>query len=265
MSGRRGGWRISVLAALAALLALQAGPADAERLVTSLSNHRVQVTSNFTGDEIVLFGSIEPDAGSPALRPPYDIVITVAGPRGDERTRRKERVLGIWVNVESRVFVGVPAYLAVLSNRPLASIADTDTLRRLQLGVGNTLLPQRIGVDIADVVRDDPFRVGFLRLQEERSLYRETPSGVTMLTPTLFRAEISLPFNAPIGAYDIDIKVFASGALAARSSSAFEVIKAGFEQFVAKAAVDHGLLYGLAAVLMALVTGWLASVIFRRD
>ena len=36
-----------------------AAPAAAERLVTSLSNHRVMVTSSFTGDELVLFGAIE--------------------------------------------------------------------------------------------------------------------------------------------------------------------------------------------------------------
>ena len=51
----------------------------------------------------------------------------------------------------------------------------------------------------------------------------------------------------------------------ARTTSAFEVVKAGFEQFVANAARDHGLLYGLATALMALLTGWFASVVFRRD
>ena len=43
------------------LLAIGAGPAAAERLVVSLSNHRVAVTSSFTGEDLVLFGTIEPD------------------------------------------------------------------------------------------------------------------------------------------------------------------------------------------------------------
>jgi hypothetical protein len=34
---------------------------------------------------------------------------------------------------------------------------------------------------------------------------------------------------------------------------------------VASAAHDYGLLYGLVAALMALATGWFASVVFRRD
>jgi hypothetical protein len=51
----------------------------------------------------------------------------------------------------------------------------------------------------------------------------------------------------------------------ARTNSALEVIKAGFEQYVADAARDYGLLYGMATALMALLIGWFASLVFARD
>ena len=254
--------------ALTLMLVLTAGghnPAAAERLVVSLSNHRVAVTSNFVGEDLVLFGTIEPDAGKTALLSPYDLVVTVTGPRQTLRTRRKERVLGIWVNIDSREFVRVPTYLSVLSNRPVADIAHPDILRRLQIGLDDYLLPQHIGPDIADTVRDDPFRVAFVRLEKQHGLYRESATAVTFLTPTVFRAAIPLPANVPTGNYAIDVKLFANGALAARTNSALEVIKAGFEQYVAEAASNYGLLYGLATALMALVIGWFGSVVFRRD
>ena len=69
----------------------------------------------------------------------------------------------------------------------------------------------------------------------------------------------------PVGNFSIDVKLFADGAMVARTSSALEVTKTGFEQYVADAARDNGLLYGLATMLMALLTGWIASVVFRRD
>ena len=50
------------------MMACGAKPAAAERLVVSLSNHRVAITSNFVGEDLVLFGTIEPDAGKTALR-----------------------------------------------------------------------------------------------------------------------------------------------------------------------------------------------------
>ena len=240
-------------------------PAAAERLVVSLSNHRVAITSSFIGEDLVLFGTVEPDAGKTALRANYNLVVTVTGPRQALRTRRKARVLGIWVNVDSREFVRVPSYLAILSNRKVNEIANQDTLRQLQVGLGNFLLPQSIGNDIADTVRDDPFRVAFVRLEKQQGLYRESAGAVTFLTPTVFRAAIPLPSNVPTGLFAIDVKLFADGIMVARTNSALEVIKAGFEQYVADAARDYGLLYGMATAMLALLTGWFASVVFRRD
>ena len=241
-----------------------AGPAAAERLVASLTNHRVMITSNYTGVELVLFGSIERDAASPARGGTYDIVATVIGPRETLRTRRKQRVLGIWVNTASRTFVDPPSYLAVLANRPLDAIAGAETQRRLQLGIADTPLPELINNDIGEVA-NDPFRAALVRLMRDQGLYSEEPSAVTFLTPTLFRASIQLPAQVPIGSYKVDVKLFVDGNLIAHTDSAFEIVKVGFEQFVVEAARDHGLLYGLATALMALLTGWIASVAFRRD
>jgi uncharacterized protein (TIGR02186 family) len=255
-----------LLALLAGLWLSATGPASAERLVISISRHQVLVTSSFTGTSIVLFGTIEPDSPTARRRAQtYDIVATVAGPRQTVVTRRKERVLAIWANVASRTFVNVPSYLAVLASRPPAEIGNPDVLRRLQIGLDNIVLPQEIGSDIADVVRDDPFRVNFMRLKREHRLYLERPNGVTFLTPTVFRAEIPLPAISPVGNYDVEVKLFGDGALLTRTQSAFELVKVGFEQFVANAARDYGLLYGLATAMMAILTGWFASVVFRRD
>ena len=124
--------------------------------------------------------------------------------------------------------------------------------------------PELINNDIGEVA-SDPFRAALVRLMRDQGLYSEEPSAVTFLTPTLFRASILLPAQVPIGSYKVDVKLFADGNLIAHTDSAFEIVKVGFEQFVVEAARDHGLLYGLATAMMALLTGWIASVAFRRD
>lgn len=249
------------------MLGALASPASAagERLVVSLSDHRVMVTSSFVGEEIVLFGGVEQGGASRPPRSGYDIVVTVSGPRQNTVTFRKERMLGIWVNADSRVFEEAPSYLAVLSNRPLDAIASSETLRRLQLGLDNIPLPQTASVNIAAAGSNDPFRLALIEIKSSRGLYREVSNGVTFLAPALFRATIPLPAEVQIGGYEVDVRLFADGAQIARAPAPFEVYKSGFEQVVTAAARDHGLLYGLATAMMALATGWFASVVFRRD
>ena len=244
--------------------ALAASTARAERLIVSVSNHRVTVTPNYSGEELVLFGSVEKDANTPPNRN-YDLVVTVFGPRADMVTRRKERKFGIWINTDSRQFLQVPTYLAIFSDRPIDAIASPEVQRRQQLGMNNVVLTQRVGTDYADVVPSDPFRTAFIRLRSRLGLYRESSSAVTFLTPTLFRSSIPLPAEVPIGTYSVDIKLFADGQLLARTETAFEIVKVGFEQFVANASRQNGFAYGLATVAMALMTGWMASIVFRKD
>jgi len=249
---------------IALAVVLATAPAQAERLIVSVSNHRVTVTPNYSGEELVLFGSVEKDANTPPNRT-YDLVVTVAGPREDMVTRRKERKFGIWINTDSRQFVKVPTYLAQFSNRPIDAIAPPDVQRRQQIGLNNVLLTQRVGGDYADVVPDDAFRSAFVRLRKQHGLYREDNSAVTFLTPTLFRTGIPLPAEVPIGTYTVEIKLFADGALLTKTDTAFEIVKVGFEQFVANTARNNGLVYGAVTAFMALMTGWMASIVFRRD
>jgi uncharacterized protein (TIGR02186 family) len=257
---------LRAFAAIAALLIAGASTvARAERLIVSVSNHRVTVTPNYSGEELVLFGAVEKDASAPAARTAYDLVVTVSGPRADMVTRRKERKFGIWINTDYRQFLQVPAYLAIFSNRPFDAIAAPDVQRRQQLGLNNVLLTQRVGPDYADVVPNDAFRSAFIRLRSEQGLYREATSAVTFLTPTLFRTSIPLPAEVPIGTYNVDIKLFSEGSLTAHTETAFEIVKVGFEQFVANSARQNGLIYGLATVCMALMSGWAASIVFRKD
>lgn len=251
---------------IAMMLLLTGIPAArAERLIVSVSNHRVTVTPNYSGEELVLFGSVERDATTPSDRTNYDLVVTVLGPRADMVTRRKERRFGIWINTDYRQFLEVPTYLALFANRPFEEITSPETARRQQLGLNNVLLTQRVGIDYADVVPNDAFRSAFIRLRSARGLYREDPAAVTFLTPTLFRTGIPLPAEVPIGTYHVEIKLFANGAFVTRTDTAFEIVKVGFEQFVATTARQNGFLYGLATAAMALMSGWAASIVFRKD
>jgi uncharacterized protein (TIGR02186 family) len=257
--------RFPHLALIAAAALCVATPAHAERIIISISKHVVQITSNFDGTQIVLFGSIERDTPAAPLKPSYDIVVTITGPRQTVVTRQKGRVLGIWANVDSRTFADVPSYLAVLTTRPVTSIVSADNARRMQIGLENIPLRQKIGGQNVESPPEDLFRENFVQIKRDLKLYVEKDKAVTFITPTFFRADIALPPITPLGNYDVEVKLLSEGNLITRANSAFELVKSGFEHFVAESARNHALLYGLTTALMALMTGWFASVLFRRD
>ena len=128
---------------------------------------------------------------------------------------------------------------------------------------------RRRGYDLVATVTEpqgsDPYRTAFLDINRAHGLYRELPDAVVFLTADLFRAAIALPANVPVGTYDVDVKLFADGLLLAQQRTALETAKVGFEQFVASAAREHGVLYGVATVMLAILTGWFGAVVFRRD
>lgn len=81
----------------------------------------------------------------------------------------------------------------------------------------------------------------------------------------LFKASLRLPANIPNGVHTVRAYLFKSGNLITEKSLPLRVIKTGIEQTITDAAHDRPILYGFAAVALAVVTGWGASLIFRKD
>ncbi len=253
---------LAALAVAAAAAAGLASPAGAERLVTALSHDNVSISSNFTGTEVVVFGTIERDAQTVARSGAYDVVVTVAGPLRTLVTRRKERTVGIWINADSEVIERLPVFLAVHSTRPLTEIASDILRARLSLGLD--MLPINAEPGPEPPVRTD-FEEAFLRLMQQERRYVQVEDGVEFLGADLFRATVRLPANVSVGTYTAKVQLFRGGALLSTTEETLDIGKVGFEAHVSEFARDWSLLYGLVTVIIAVVTGWLAGVIFRRD
>ncbi len=248
--------------ALAVLVA--ASPVHAETIVAALSSPRVSITSNFTGAEVVVFGTVERDAGTVARGEPYVLAIEVKGPPETVVTRRKERFFGIWVNGSSATYANVPSFYAVHLSAPLEDMALPQVLQKEQVGLEYLHLAE---IETADSTSagDDDFREAFLRLRERQGLYSQEEGTVEFLSRSLFRTTIPLPAIVPDGDYEMTVYLFRGGGLLTKESRPLSIAKSGFEQFTYSFAHNHSLLYGIVTVLLAAFTGWAASIIFRKD
>jgi uncharacterized protein (TIGR02186 family) len=252
MSARR---LLQLIVLLAVAAALPPGDAPrAQSLVADLSHHLIAITTAFVGTQVVAFGVAEGGG---------DIVVTVQGPREDVIVRRKSRVAGIWVNRERLAFRRVPAYYAVASTGPLEQIARPDVLGQLDVGTGYLDLEpiDASGLEISEIAS---FKDALVRRKQEQGLYSREPAPINFVGEELFRTTLNFPANVPPGIYQVQVFELEDGFATDAQRSSLVVSKVGFEADIYDFAQQRASLYGLMAIVLAILSGWLAGVIFRR-
>lgn len=227
-------------------------------LVPEVSQHEIQVRQGFTGTELLLFGAILDPQGRRASQP-YDIVVVLKGPTEPILLREKDKKLGIWVNAQSTAFRSAPAFFAVASSHPVSAIVDERTAAIYELGLNFLQLSPSGAIDPAEQQR---FTAGLVDLRRREGLYQENGSGVTINNGVLYQARIALPSNVVTGRYTAETFAITRGRVIASAIADVEVRKQGFERFVADQADRSAFLYGLFAVGLSLLMGWLAGRIF---
>ncbi|MFQ5954110.1 MAG: TIGR02186 family protein [Kiloniellales bacterium] len=240
---------------LAGLMVLVAAtrPWAAEPLVADLSDHRIQITTGFTGTEVLLFGAVEEEG---------DVVVVVRGPEETLAVWRKDRYGGIWMNDKRIEFEGVPSFYAVGSNRPPKEIADEPVLNRHQIGV------ERLRFEAKGLSPDDAlyilFRRALIRNMQLAGLFPIDIDKVTFIGARLFRAELFFPANVPTGGYQVEVFLLRDGQVVSAQTTPLFVNKAGIGAWVFAFAHQRPALHGIIAVLAALLAGSLAAYVFRR-
>ncbi len=234
-----------------------------EQLDIGISTNEIAISPNFSGADITVFGAIGQADDFLLAIGSYDIIVALEGPRRPATVRRKERVAGIWVNRHSVRFEPVPASYSISSTRPLDSIAKQIVLSAHDVGIQNIRLIPTGAIGDGSLIGD--FRAAMLRIMQSNGLYQRDPSGVQFISQSLFRASVRLPANIPVGEHTVRAELYRNGQFVTQKTISLRVVKTGLEQFTYNLAHQYSLIYGLLAVGFALFTGWLSSVVFRKD
>ncbi len=247
---------------LALLFGAMTLPASAEQLVTQVSSEEVAITSSFAGQTLTLFGTIAPEAGSEQrfVEGPFHIVVTVTGPLQRRVARKMTNQFGIWINTEQAVYEEFPSFYQILSDARLDTITNPITLAETAIPLDSP----SIGKTDAPYPQSQLFRGELVKLMERKGHFKLNEQGVIFRSDTFYFAQVALPSDAPPGPYLARTYLFKDGEIVAQKSNGFSVRKIGFERFLGLASRQQPLLYGLVCVVLALFTGWLGGVVFRR-
>lgn len=252
-----------LLIALLSLPAVLASPGRAnerEAVVLGLSQNRVAITADFDGSEILVFGAVKRDTPIPADAPPLEVIVTVSGPSAPVTVRRKEKKLGIWVNVDSVLVDSAPSFYAVATSAPFGAVlTDIEDLRH-KVSVERAIRSVGAAMNIRGA---QDFAEAVVRIRREEGLYSLRPSTVTVDQQTLFRTAIDMPANLTEGAYTTRVLLTRGGEVVSSYETAIDVRKVGLERFLYALSRERPFLYGIMSLVIAVLAGWGASAAFQ--
>ncbi len=248
------------LFALVLVLIGQTGLRAEEQVVAGLSQHSVSLTAGFSGSEIFVYGAVKTVGAVPDTTSPLDVIVAITGPSTPVMVRRKERKFGIWINGSGVQIDEAPSFYAVASTKAFRdTVSWTDDLRH-RIGLDHVI---RL-IDAPSWVTDrEAYRSAVARIRESDGLYSLRPNSITLIDNTLFETRIKLPANLVEGDYRARVFLVRDKSVVDVFIDQIEVRRAGIGRFIYTFAQEQSALYGVLSIIVALISGWLASALFR--
>ena len=224
------------------------------QIVADLSQENVEISTDFLGAKILLFGAYDGRKGD-------DIIVVVTGPKGLVTIQKKEKVLGVWVNTKKVNYINAPKYLSISSNRDIDKILNQKTQKISQIGLNNLNVRIQPGKRVRS---EKEWREALTRNMLKSKLWSLNENSISLNKNSLFRSYLSLPSNVTIGKFEVKILHYRNSKLISKETNNINVSKSGISAEIYNIAQNYSTLYGIFAVLLAVFIGWGTNLVFRK-
>jgi uncharacterized protein (TIGR02186 family) len=231
----------------------------AEEVVLGLSKDEVAITTSFNGSDVLIFGAVKRDAPIPD-GDPLQVIVTISGPSEPVTVRRKEKRLGIWVNIDSVEIDEAPSFYAVATSAPLREALNDIEDLRYKISVPRAIRSVGAPMNVEDAAA---FTQAVIRIRSNSDTYQLLENQVTVDAQTLFQTSVQLPAALTEGDYVTRIFLTRGGKVISSYETSIDVRKVGLERWLFTMSRENSLLYGLMSLAIAIAAGWGASAIFR--
>ena len=224
------------------------------QIVADLSQENVKISTDFQGAKILLFGAYDGEKGD-------DIIVIVTGPKGLVTVQKKEKIFGVWVNTKKVNYINAPKYLSISSNRKIEEILNKKTQKISEIGLNNFNIRIQPGIKVEN---EGNWRQALTRNMLKSNLWSINENSVTLNKDSLFRSYLELPSNVITGQFKVKILHYRNSKLVSQQINSIKVSKSGISAEIYDIAQNFSTLYGIFAVLLAVLVGWGSNLIFRK-
>jgi uncharacterized protein (TIGR02186 family) len=243
---------------LLCVMALVGSAQAQEVLQVAIRPETVAIDAVYNGSELVVTGQL-PENG--------DALVRIVGERGDLHLKKKGKIAGLlWMNLDTVTFRDLPSAFILYSAKDFSEL----------LGIRPEASPARkLGLAYLQeqtIISPEPADKGalfqeLLKLKEDEGLYGFHQEGLLYQKADAnrqsFEARVWIPPRFPPGQYQVEVYALRNGEIIAHDIQPLTVKLVGLPAYLASFAFQHGALYGLFAVLVAVVAGLLTGFIFR--
>ncbi|NOZ02189.1 MAG: hypothetical protein GXP54_09905 [Deltaproteobacteria bacterium] len=232
-----------------------AGADEVKKTGLTVEPRVVEADILYNGADIEVTGIVPAGSGA---------AVVCRGKDGEVGLKQKGKVWGVlWMNTGEVTFDGVPSFYQASTSARLADIAPADVLKRLVIGYDAVEAHATLRPEGAD---KHLLFTQFVKLKESEGLY-SFDEGAVRLEPAMegasrVRAMCHLPAKAQPGKYQVLLFALSKDDGKLVSASGVTLARAGTAAFISSLAVNHGLLYGVLAVLIAVAVGLLTGLVF---
>ncbi|MGD8414528.1 MAG: TIGR02186 family protein, partial [Candidatus Latescibacterota bacterium] len=190
------------------------------------------------------------------------VIVTIESGEKTFILNRKARVGFLWMNVAKVTIEGAPEVYVLASSADVEAICSAKDREKLRLGVES--LKGITSVSSDSPVTGEEFDE-FIKLKRHTGEYNDDitidieSGGEEMQSVT---AELPLPSVTPSGSYKVSLYCFNGEKLVETATDELKIEKVGLPRLEAKLAHEHAAAYGIAAILVAMVTGITMGAIF---
>jgi uncharacterized protein (TIGR02186 family) len=241
-----------------AAVAMVTVPVAARALTCEVTPAKVPITLSYHGARLTI-------TGQSALND--ELVLKVSTPPTDTEMKYQGKAGGLfWMKKGSMEFKGVPVVYLVNSTARLDLILGEAERQQHQLGYDAMAKDVTVADGKGQPVERKWFEE-FIRFKEKEMVYSIQEGTITRKQGekgNAFEVVVDWPYQAPPGVYNVEVMAVNAGRVVDKAATTFEVERVGITAALSKMAVDQAALYGIMAVVIAMMAGFAVGAIFKK-
>jgi uncharacterized protein (TIGR02186 family) len=230
---------------------------DSFSITSNVSPDTISVNSFYRGSKVTITG--ETDAGN-------EIIIKVSSPEVKAHLRKKGKAGGVlWMNVGELEFNPASDVYFIYSTKDIKEILSEK--EQDKYSIGYDAFKRLVEVSpVSGESEKERWIAEFIRFKEKGHIYGVFQGKIETMTigsKITYNLTEGWPYEAPPMEYKISVYAVKDGAVTDSTEESLVVEKTGILKFLSDMAFNHEIIYGIIAIIIAVVAGFIVSLLFK--